>query len=199
MLDAIALTRPRPGVLADRVPGEKIRDVALVAGYALTIGLSAQLVVHLPFTPVPITGQTLAVLAGALLLGRVRAVLGSLLYLGAGIGGVPWFAPSSGASLGYVFGFVLAAWLLGYLAEHGLDRRWGSLVASMLVGNLLIYVVGVPYLAAVIDVGIGKAIALGVLPFIAGDLVKIVIASCLLPAVWDRIEGEDPPIVPPRE
>ena len=114
------LRRPRPLVLADLLPGTLVRDVGLVVGAAGFVGLLAQISIHLSFTPVPITGQTLGVLLAGTALGWRRAAAAMALYAVAGVAGVPWFAAhSSGyasASFGYILGFFLAATLCGYLA-----------------------------------------------------------------------------------
>jgi biotin transport system substrate-specific component len=156
----------------------------LILAYAGAIGASAQLSIHLPFTPVPITGQTFAVLAGALILGSWRSFAGTVLYLGAGQAGIPWFATASGATLGYVFGFIVAATVVGYLAGRGLDRSPVTTIGVLVLGNLIIYVFGVVYLANSIDVGLGKAIELGARPFLAGDAIKIALAAVVVPGLW---------------
>lgn len=189
-----ALTARTDTVLADLVPGAWIRDVALIGGYAALIGASAQLGFQLWFTPVPITGQTFAVLLGAIVLGTWRGAAGAGLYLAAGLVGLPWFAAASGASLGYIIGFVPAAALVGWLAQRGWDRTPLRMVGAMVLGNLAIYAVGVPYLGVVLDVGLLEAIGLGATPFIIGDLIKIVIATALVPATWKLVgqSGQQP-------
>ncbi|MEV4259550.1 biotin transporter BioY, partial [Spirillospora sp. NPDC049652] len=155
---------------------------------AALVGLAAQISIPLPGTPVPVSGQTFAVLLAGAALGRTRAALGMLLYLAAGVAGVPWFAEgTSGASmpsLGYVLGFVLAAAVVGRLAERGGDRTPLRTVATMTFGTVLIYLVGVPYLMASLHVGLDKALHLGVTPFLAGDVLKVLLAAGLLPVAW---------------
>ncbi|MEA2499006.1 MAG: biotin transport system substrate-specific component [Actinomycetota bacterium] len=175
--------RPAP-VLSDLLPGDWARDLILAGAYALAIGISAQLSIKLPFTPVPITGQTFAVLAGALLLGTRRALLGSVIYLVLGSAGIPWFATASGVTLGYVFGFIVAAIVVGFFAERGFDRSPLTSVPVLVLGNLLIYLVGVLYLKNAIDVSLAKALDLGVYPFLLGDAIKIALAAALVPALW---------------
>ena len=186
------ITAPRGHVLADLVPGGLVRDLALVAGTAAFVGLSAQVAIPLPFTPVPISLQTFAVLLSAAALGPARATSAMLLYLGAGMAGVPWFSQQTSGwgfpSFGYIIGFVLAGVLVGALARRGADRSVAGTAATMIAGNLVIYAVGVPYLAVAIGVDLPQAIGLGVLPFLVGDLLKIVLAAGLLPAAW-RIAG----------
>ena len=134
-MSSVALT-PSRRVLADVVPGGAVRDVVLVAGSAAFVGLAAQIAIPLPFTPVPLSGQTFAVLLSVAALGPARGALGMLLYAVAGIAGLPWFASHQSGwaipSLGYVLGFVLAAVVVGALARRGADRtvtRTAGLVA----------------------------------------------------------------------
>jgi len=178
----------RPLVLGDLLPGSLVRDVALVLGGAAFVGLAAQVSIPLPGTPVPVTGQTFAVLLAGAALGWQRALPAMALYLVAGAAGVPWFAEhSSGTaapSLGYVIGFLLSATVVGALAARGGDRTPVRTVLTMLVGTLLIYAVGVPYLASDLGVGLGRAVELGVRPFLVGDALKVLLAAGLLPAAW---------------
>lgn len=179
-------------VLADLVPGGLARDLALVAGSAAFVGLSAQVAIPLPFTPIPLSLQTFAVLLSAAALGPARAVSAMLVYLGAGMAGIPWFSQQTSGwgfpSFGYIIGFVLAAALVGALARRGADRSVAGTAGTMVLGNLVIYAMGVPYLAIAIGVDLPQAIALGAVPFLLGDLLKIVLAAGLLPAAW-RMAG----------
>jgi len=182
----------RRDVIADLVPGGLVRDMTLVAASAAFVGLSAQVAIPLPFTPVPLSLQTFAVLLSAAALGPARAGSAMLLYLAAGMAGVPWFSQQTSGwgfpSFGYIIGFALAALVVGSLARRGADRSVAGTAATMVAGNLVIYAVGVPYLAVAIGVDLPQAIALGLLPFLVGDLLKIVLAAGLLPAAW-RIAG----------
>lgn len=175
-------------VLADLLPGGLVRDGALVLGGAGLVGLMAQVSVPLPFTPVPITGQTFAVLLVAATLGTVRGVLSMMVYAVAGIAGVPWFAEhSSGvtmASFGYILGFIAAAGVVGALAERGATRTPLRTAAVMAVGSLVVYVFGVSWLKASLGVSWGTAIALGLTPFLIGDAIKIALAAGLFPTTW---------------
>lgn len=179
-------------VLADLVPGGLARDVALVAGAAALTGVAAQLAIPLPFTPVPITLQTFTVLLAGAALGPLRGAAAMLLYLGVGAAGVPWFSDQTAGigfpSFGYVIGFVLAATLVGALARRGADRTVLGTIGAMVVGNVVIYAVGVPYLALAIDVDLVAAVGLGLTPFLVGDGLKILLAAGLLPAAW-RLAG----------
>lgn len=183
----------RPGtVLADLLPAASrargyARDLALVVGGAALTGIAAQLSVPVPGSPVPVTGQTLAALLVGTALGTRRGTASLGLYLLAGLAGMPWFAAGSsgtGATLGYVLGFVLAGALLGELARRGADRSPLRTAGAMLLGNLAIYAVGVPYLAVSLHVGLAKAASLGLYPFLLGDGLKVVLAMGLLPAAW---------------
>jgi biotin transport system substrate-specific component len=186
-MSSIALA-PSRRVLADLLPGGAVRDVALVAGSAAFVGLSAQLVVPLPFTPVPWSGQTFAVLLAVAALGPARGALGMLLYVVAGAVGLPWFANHQSGwampSFGYVLGFILAAVVVGGLARRGADRTVARTAGLMVVGNLAIYAVGVPWLMASVGTTFGHALVLGVVPFLIGDAIKILLAALVLPGAW---------------
>ncbi|MFF4774031.1 biotin transporter BioY [Microtetraspora fusca] len=178
----------RPAVLSDLIPGARVRDAALVLGGAALTGLAAQVAVPIPGSPVPVTGQTLAVVLVGAALGFNRAALSMLVYVLAGIAGVPWFAGGAhgpgGATFGYLIGFMVAAALVGRLAERGGDRTPARTAGTMVVGNLVIYAFGVPVLMAVTGMGVGAALAAGVVPFLVGDALKIAVAAGLLPAAW---------------
>lgn len=178
----------RPLVLADALPGNLTRDIALVAGSAMFVGIAAQVALPLPFTPVPVTMQPFAVLLAAAALGPMRGVLGMALYMLAGVAGVPWFndgmSGAGFASFGYIIGFVLAGAVVGGLAARGGDRSPVRTAATMSLGVLAIYAVGVPYLMVATGSGLSQALMLGVVPFLLGDALKIAAASALLPATW---------------
>jgi biotin transport system substrate-specific component len=165
------------------------REIVLVLGGALLIALAAQIRIALPFSPVPVTGQTFAVLLLGALYGRTRGVATVLAYLGLGAVGFPVFAGGAagaarlvGPTAGYLAGFVAAAFVVGALAERGWDRRPWTTAAAMVVGSLVIYAAGVVWLSRF--VGWDKVLATGVLPFLAGDAAKIVLATALLPVGW---------------
>lgn len=186
-----ALSLRKPRVLADLVAGSVVREIILVVGYAAFIGIFAQISVPLGFTPVPITGQTFAVLIGAAALGWSRAGAGTLLYALVGLAGVPWFAGGTGGmkiaaapTFGYIVGFIVCAVAVGMLAKAGWDRKAVGTIATMVLGNLVIYGFGVTWLAASLNVSAAKAISLGMTPFLAGDLIKLAVATVLLPGAW---------------
>jgi biotin transport system substrate-specific component len=165
-------------------------DAALVLGASLVIALSAQVAIQLPFSPVPITGQTMAVLLVGALLGSRRGALAVLAYMAEGLAGLPVFAGGAaglarlfGPTGGYLVGFVAAAFLVGWLAERGWDRRFGTTLAAMTLGNLVIYGVGAVWLAVFVG-GLSRGWSLGVVPFLPGDAIKIVLAAVLLPGGW---------------
>lgn len=185
-----------PAVLADAFPRTATRDVALVLGGAAFVGLAAQIAVPLPFTPVPVTGQTFAVLLTGAVLGTSRALWSMGLYLLASLAGIPWLANHSTAlndgalvpSFGYVVGFVAAAALVGKLAEKGWTRTALRTAAAFVLGNVVIYGVGLTWLKYSIGVSWAKAVELGMTPFLAGDALKIAAAAALFPAAWAAVQ-----------
>lgn len=184
----------RPLVLADLVAaGSRTRDIALVVAGAGFVALSAQVSIPLPFTAVPLTLQTFAVLLTGAALGWQRAVPSMLLYLLAGAAGLPWFADGESGTgsptFGYIVGFVLAAAVVGRLAGSGADRTPLRTFALMALGSALIYLVGVPWLAVALDLSLAEALADGLIPFLGGDAVKALAAAGLLPGAW-RLVGD---------
>ncbi len=167
-------------------------DALLILGGSLLTALAAQISIRLPFSPVPITGQTLAVLLVGALLGSRRGALSMLTYLAQGLLGLPVFAGGMsglhyalGPTGGYLVGFVGAAWLTGRLAEHGWDRHVWSAALAMVAGNLVLYALGLAWLSRFVGT---KAFALGLFPFLIGDALKIVLAAAALPTGW-RVLG----------
>ena len=180
---------PRPTILT---------DVALVLAGTALVSLAAQISVNTPFTPVPITGQTFAVCLVGASLGAIRGVASLSLYFLIGIIGAPVYAHhSSGwdvitsASGGYIVGFIAAAAVTGVLAEHKWDRRFSSSVGAMLTGNVVIYLVGLPWLAVVLDTNLDKTLEYGLYYFVPGDLLKLYFAAALLPAAWRGVKYLD--------
>jgi biotin transport system substrate-specific component len=175
--------------------GERVspfpRNVALVITGAFLIYLSARVAIPLPGNPVPLTLQTLGILVVGGALGLRRGGLAALLYVVAGLVGLPFFAESKGglqviwgATGGYLVGFVLAAALVGRLAELGWDRRLGGALGATLLGTAVIYLVGAPWLAVVTGVSLGDAVAEGVVPFLVADALKLLAAAVVFPATW---------------
>lgn len=184
----------QPAVLADvwtdRAEGAQslARQAILVLGGAAFVGLAAQVAIPLPFTPVPLTLQTFAVLLAGAALGSLRGVMAMSLYAVAGVAGVPWFAEGSSgfamASFGYILGFIAAAGIVGRVAERGATLTVWRTAGLMVLGNLVIYAVGVTWLKYAIDATWTTALQLGVAPFLIGDVVKIALAAGLLPLTW---------------
>jgi len=177
----------RPAIAQRRVG--LLYDAMLVMGGSALVALLAQVAIPLPFSPVPLTGQTFAILLVGMVLGSARGSLSVLLYLAEGAVGLPVFA-GGGAGLvrlagpagGYLIGFIFAAFVVGLLAERGWDRNVWRASLAMLVGNALIYAVGLPWLS--LFVGAQRVLLLGVYPFVIGDCVKLVAAALALPAGW---------------
>ncbi len=187
------ITMPAPRrVLADVVPKSVLAEVALVVGAAALVGALAQISIHLPRNPVPITGQTLGVMLAGTALGWRRAGLALSLYLVAGIAGVPWFAShASGyavATFGYLIGFIVAGSMLGWLASRGTDRTITRAVVSMAIGDVIIFVIGVTWLKFAIHVSPSEAIALGFTPFVWGEVIKAAISGVALPSSWRLVD-----------
>ncbi len=186
-----------PKVLAARVvPRSKTSAVVLTIAFAALTALAAQWRFYLPFTPIPITGQTFAVLLSGAALGWRLGGTSQIVYVGAGLVGLPVFAGGgsgfetiTGASGGYLVGFVIAAALVGHLAERGQDRRVDTAAAAFLLGSVTIYLFGVAWLMQVTGWDLPEAMAKGVAPFVVGDLVKAGFAALALPAVW-RLVGD---------
>ncbi|MCS7056351.1 MAG: biotin transporter BioY [Thermoflexales bacterium] len=170
-------------------------DLALIVAGSWLVALMSQL--SIPLQPVPITGQTFGVLLVGAALGWRRGALALLLYLLQGIAGLPFFAGGTagiarlfGPTGGYLIGFVFAAALTGWLSERGWDRRLPSTLLAMALGNAVIYLFGLPWLAR--TVGWEQAIALGLLPFIPGDILKALLAAFALPGAWRIVERNRP-------
>lgn len=186
------LTR-RPTTLADHAvrSSSRVHVASIICSGAALIALAAQISIALPFTPVPITGQTFAVLLVGAALGAARGGASALLYLGLGVADTPVFAHGAsgigvltGASGGYLVGFPIAAALAGWLAEKHWDRRFGSAIGAMLSGNVVIYAIGIPWLALSLHTSFKRALELGLYPFVPGDTLKLYLAAACLPVAW---------------
>lgn len=190
-------------VLSRRLPSERSRswltDALLIALFSGFVALTAQIEIRLPFTPVPITGQTLGVLLTGAALGSRRGALAMLLYLIEGSIGLPVFAGGAagfarilGPTGGYLLSYPLAAGIVGLLAERGWDRRLPLAALAMVLGNLVIYLLGVSWLGFYKGIlGDVSMLWAGVYPFLPGDLLKIAIAAMALPGAWRLLQGID--------
>ncbi len=179
-------------------PLDWTRSALLVVGFSLLTALAAQVVVPLPWTPVPLTGQTFAVLLTGALLGSRLGALAMLAYLAEGALGLPFFRGGaggvghlSGATAGYLLAFPAAAYVTGHLAERGWDRRFLTAAAAMALGSLVILACGWGWLT-LLSGNAAQAFRLGVAPFLPGDVLKIVLAAAALPAGWALLRRRNP-------
>jgi biotin transport system substrate-specific component len=189
----LAQTLPHPRDRSARLA----LDIGVIVLGSLVVAAAAQLTIHLRF--VPITMQTLAVLLVGATLGSLRGGTAIALYLAEGAAGLPFFAEGKSgidflilrdplhATGGYLWGFLLAAVLVGFLAERGWDRNLGSALGAMFLGNVAIYLVGLPWLAEAIGTSIEEALPFGLYPFIIGDTIKLLLAAGALPVAWRLI------------
>ena len=171
--------------------GSRLRHIALILIGAALILASAQIAFTVPGSPVPITGQTFGVLLVGGALGFRRGLASIALYVGVGLIGLPFFAEHKGgvavilgATGGYIVGFLIAGSLVGRLAELGWDRRIAGALGAMAIGNVVIYLVGVPWLIAVTGQDAGWALDHGLYPYIPGDIVKLILAAIAFPLAW---------------
>lgn len=187
------------GLISSRVENRFLiltKEIALILTFAILTGISAQLKIEIG--PVPITLQTLAVLLSGILLGSIRGAFSQIVYLFGGLIGLPWFSRGGGMiyimspSFGYILGFVLAAFIVGWLWERGFGRNFKTGILAMFLANILIYFPGLLWLAKLIcsptnpfclGGGFEKVLAVGLYPFIIGDLLKILLASLLVPLI----------------
>jgi biotin transport system substrate-specific component len=195
-MSAVVPAAPRL-VLADRVLGRSLPlDVVLVATGAALTSLLAQVAV--PLYPVPITGQTLAVLLVGATLGAARGALSLALYAVLGIVGLPVFSDyGSGVDVilgptgGYIIGFIVSAALVGWLSERAWERRILKALATFAAGTLVVFAVGLPWLAIALGLDLTQTLNGGLFPFLIGGAIKALIAAGLLPLAWwgaDRLE-----------
>jgi biotin transport system substrate-specific component len=169
--------------------GTRVRHIALIVAGALFIFLTAQ--IYIAREPVPLTGQTFGVLVVGGALGFRRGLTAVALYVLLGVVGLPFFAEGKGgidiiwgATGGYLIGFVVAGAVVGRLAELGWDRRLGGSLAAMLIGSVIIYAIGLPWLKLSVGYSWAEAIADGLAPFIVWDTAKLLVAGALFPAAW---------------
>lgn len=167
-----------------------VKDFTLILSLTLLTAISAKTKIEIGL--VPITMQTLAVLLSGALLGSKRGVLVQITYLLSGLAGIPWFARGGGIqyilnpTFGYIIGFILAAWFVGWLCEKGLDRSLKTTILAIGIGNILIYIPGLLWLSKF--VGFNKVLSVGFYPFILGDLLKISLLSLILPVSWQTVK-----------
>jgi len=185
-----ALSPRRPLVLADLLPRTLARDATLVLAAALLTAACAQISIPVPGSPVPVTGQTFAVLLTAAALGARRGAAGQALYVALGLF-LPFYSDGdsgvdviTGATGGYLVGFIVAGWVVGALAERGGDRTPPRALPLFAAGQLIIFALGVPWLAIAADLTLAQALDAGFVPFILGGLLKAALAAGLLPAAW---------------
>jgi biotin transport system substrate-specific component len=189
-------TYPAPTIARVVVPKSAVITGALMVGFALFTALSAQIVIPIPATPVPITAQTFAVLIAGAVLGSKAGAGSQLIYWMMGAAGLPFYASgtggwdvATGATAGYLIGFIAAAWVIGALAERGKDRTIDTALPAFLAGNMIIYLFGVPWLLISVPeiTSMTQAVMLGFLPFTIGDAIKILAAALVLPAAWKMV------------
>lgn len=176
-----------------RVRSRTAWRVLLAFAGSWLVALLAQIEIPLPFTPVPITGQTLGVLLVGASLGAGLGGASMLLYLAQGAIGLPFFSGGesgveflrlSAATGGYLWGFVLAAAVVGALAERKWDRSVRSSIGAMFLGEVVLYAVAIPWLMQALDVSLSRALEIGFAPFVVGDTIKLLAAAGLLPLAW---------------
>lgn len=167
-------------------------DMVFIILGSIFVALSSQFAIYLPFSPVPITGQTFAVLFTGAVLGSKRGGLSLVLYILEGAIGLPVFAGGTGGfavlfgpTAGYLIGFIPAAILVGYLSQKGFDKQWYSMLIVFFAGQAVIYLFGVTHLLSFVDYE--QVFRLGVTPFLIGDLIKACMAMILLPSGWKLI------------
>ena len=189
----------RPLVLADLVPAVRARDAGLVALGVLFTALLAQVAVPVPGSPVPITGQTLAVVLTAAALGPIRGSLVHVFYILTALVGLPFYSEASGgvdvvfgATGGYVIGFIPAAYLIGLAARRGADRNFLKALPLFAAGQAVIFAVGVPWLAVTTGMNTSQALDAGFYPFILGGIVKAVVAAAVLGGAWAVVHRRRP-------
>jgi biotin transport system substrate-specific component len=202
----MSLSVTSPVTLADRFfPISKahdtalLRDILLIVSFSIFTAICAQFSFHIPNTTVPVTMQTLAVLLTGATLGSRRGGLALLAYLAEGAAGMPVFAGGAagfihliGPTGGYLWSYPVAAFVTGWLCQRRLDRSFKTSALAMLPGSLIIYLLGVPWLGFVLHLSLSIAVAKGMLPFLLGDSIKLLVATALLPTAW-RLTRSDKP------
>ena len=187
---AISLTPRRGAVLADAIPGARVRDTALVLAGAGVTALGAQIAIHVPGSPVPVTAQTLAVVLAGSALGMRRGLLSQLVYVVLGLflpiyaGHVSGWSVVAGANGGYLVGFILAAGIVGWAAERGGDRRAQLALVTFALGQLAVFGIGVPWLKVATGMSWASAVHEGFTIFILGGIIKAIVAALATPTAW---------------
>jgi biotin transport system substrate-specific component len=187
-----SMTRSMTNILVDQWTGRRSAalDLLEIVGFSLLTAVLGQIRVPLPFTPVPMTGQTLGVLLAGVVLGSRRGGLSQALYLVLGAAGLHFAGGSLvGPTAGYLWMFPLAALLVGALVERGAARRTWTLAAALVAATVLILAGGALWLSVSLNVSARQAILLGVAPFWLGDLVKIGLVAMLVPSLLRRSHG----------
>ena len=190
----LAVGRP---TLADRIFSRKlVTDIVLVASGAALVSLFAQLTV--PMYPVPMTGQTLAVLLVGATLGALRGIISLSLYAVLGIVGLPVFSDASsgfgvvaGPTGGYIIGFILSAGLVGWLAQRQWDHRILGALASFVAGTVATFAIGLPWLAVVLNLDLAQTLQFGLWPFLVGGLVKAALGAGIIRLAWHGVKRAD--------
>lgn len=179
---------PRMPAVAQRIA----RETLLVGGAVALLWAAGNVAIPLPFTPVPLSLATFSVLLIGAGLGPLRALAATGAYLIAGLAGAPMFADGGSgwafASFGYILGYIAASVLIGYLARRRADRRILPMALTAIGATAVVYLFGVPWLAAFTGADLPTALTLGMVPFLIGDAIKAVAAAALLPATWRLIE-----------
>ena len=191
---SLAIGRP---TLADRVfTRGVVMDIVLVAAGAALTAIAAQ--VQIPLWPVPITGQTLAVLLVGSALGALRGALSMVLYAVLGIVGLPVFSDATSGVLvvmgptgGYIIGFVFAAAFTGWIAQRSWDRRILRAILAFLGGTVVTFAIGLPWLAVTLGLTFEQTLEGGLYPFIVGGIIKMLIAAGVIAVAWRHVERED--------
>jgi biotin transport system substrate-specific component len=183
---------PSQTALIDKVvPQSLLNNAALILSGAVLTAYAAQLVI--PMWPVPFTAQTLAVLLVGSVLGATRGALSLIAYFSMGALGLPVFSASTslsfGPTFGYLVGFVAAAAVVGWLSEQGWHKSFAGVIGSFAIANTVIYLFGLPWLSfALGNLGLANdftsVAAAGLVPFIVGDVLKMILAAVLLPLAW---------------
>jgi len=170
-------------------PSKKWMTIPILLGFNLLLVACSYLTVHLPFSPVPITGQTLGVLIVAMVLGRARGTAVVAAYLAEGAMGLPVFAGGKAGAVallgptgGYLAGFLAAAYVVGYLSDKGWYRTYFASVLAMIVGTVAIFACGLTWLGIVVPEG--ALLSMGLWPFLPGAAIKIAVAAVILPSVY---------------